>query len=81
MCGGFGYGPYGGVDDVWGSVISGVVSLLFLAGLIVLVIWAIRAFTRPPAGADTAMEVLRRRLAAGEISQEDFDKTRRLLQS
>lgn len=81
MCGGFGYGPYGGVGDVWVSVIGGIVSLLFLAGLIVLVIWAVRSFTRPAAGSDTAMEVLRRRLAAGEISQDEFDKTRRILQS
>ncbi len=82
MCGwGWGYGPYGGAGDPWGAVIGGAVSLLFLVGLIVLAIWAIRSFTRRPAGDDPAMQVLRRRLAAGEIDQADFEKTRQLLQS
>jgi len=40
---------------------------------------AIRVFSRPRQG--DAMEVLRRRLAAGEISPEDYEKTKRTLQS
>ncbi len=80
MCGGFGYGSYGGIGDPWGAVISGVVTLLFFGGLIALVIWAVRSFSRRPAEADSAMEVLRRRLATGEIVQEEFDKIRKVLQ-
>jgi putative membrane protein len=80
MCGGFGYGPYG-IGDPWGAAISGVVTLLFWGGLIALAIWAIRSFSRRPTGRDSAMEVLRRRFAAGEMSQEDFETTRRLLET
>ncbi len=75
-CGGFGYGPY-----AWGAVVSGVVMLLVWGGLIALVIWAVGAFTRRPASGESAMEILRRRFAAGQISQEDFEKIRRLLES
>lgn len=80
MCGGFGYGQYGGIGDPWGAVISGVVTLLFFGGLIALAIWAVRSFSRRPAGDDSAMQVLRRRLAAGEIPQEEFEKIRKALQ-
>jgi putative membrane protein len=80
ICGGFGYGPYGGFGDPWGAVISIVVTLLFFGGLIALAIWAVRSFTRRPTGADSAMEVLRRRLAAGEIPREEYEKIRKALQ-
>lgn len=54
--------------------------LLFWGGVIALVIWGVRAFTGPRGTADPAMQTLRRRLAAGEISQDEFDKTKRILQ-
>ena len=54
--------------------------LLFWGGVIALVIFAVRAFTGPKSMGDRAIETLRRRLAAGEISQEDFNKTKRILQ-
>lgn len=53
--------------------------LLISAGLIVLLLWLVRA-TGPSGRADAAMETLRRRLAAGEISQDEFEKTKRILQ-
>ena len=53
--------------------------LLFSAGVIVLLFWLVRV-----AGSrgtpDPAIETLRRRLAAGEISQDEFEKTKRILQ-
>ncbi len=54
--------------------------LLFWGGVIALVIFAVRAVTGPRAGGDQAMATLRQRLAAGQISQEEFDKTKRILQ-
>ena len=53
--------------------------VLFWGGIIVLAVFAIRAFTRPK-GNDQAMDLLRRRLAGGEISQDEFEKTRKALQ-
>lgn len=54
--------------------------LLFSVGLIVLLFWVVRAYTGSLGTSDPAIETLRRRLAAGEISQEEFEKTRRVLQ-
>ncbi|MDQ6880113.1 MAG: SHOCT domain-containing protein [Candidatus Dormibacteraeota bacterium] len=62
-------------DWLW---MAGVMAL-FWGGIIVLAIFAIRAFTGPK-GNDQAMNILRRRLASGEISQDDFEKTRKALQ-
>lgn len=54
--------------------------LLFWGGVIALAVFAVRAYSGPRRSGDPAIETLRRRLAAGEISQEDFDKTKRILQ-
>jgi uncharacterized membrane protein len=77
MCG-F-YGPYGAIDG-WGWVIGLVTTLVFWGGLIVLGIWAIRAFSGRWHSGDTALDILRRRLASGEITQDEYEKTRRVLQ-
>jgi putative membrane protein len=70
------WGYYGG----WGWLWMAGTMLLFWGGGIALVIWAIRAFSGPRQTGDQALETLRRRLAAGEITQEDFEKTKRILQ-
>ncbi len=66
----------------WGMMlVNALVALIFLGGLVALVVWAIwalvgtpsRANQQPPA--DRPLEVLRRRLAAGEISQEEYERT------
>ena len=51
----------------WGAVIFGIV-------------WAVKAFTAPKSGSDDALSTLRRRLAAGEITQDEFEKTKQVLQ-
>jgi len=53
--------------------------VLFWGGVIILAIWGIRALSAPRQVGDQALETLRRRLAAGEISQEDFENTKRIL--
>jgi uncharacterized membrane protein len=47
--------------------------------VIAVAVWAIRSGLGSSREND-ALDVLRRRLAAGEISQEDFEKTKRILQ-
>jgi len=54
--------------------------LLFTVGLIALLFWVVRTYTGSQRTSDPAIETLRRRLAAGEISQDEFEKTRRILQ-
>jgi putative membrane protein len=58
----------------------GAMMLLSWGVVIALVIWALRAFTGTRNSGDPAIATLRRRLAAGEISQDEFEKTKRILQ-
>jgi uncharacterized membrane protein len=55
------------------------VMVLFWGGIIVLAVFVVRAFTGPKSN-DQALDVLRRRLAGGEITQDEFEKTRKALQ-
>jgi putative membrane protein len=68
-----------GYTDGSSMVWMGIMMILFWGGAIALIAFAIRAFANGKAG-DPAMDMLRRRLASGEINQEDFDKTRKALQ-
>jgi uncharacterized membrane protein len=65
--------------DGWNWLWMMPMMLLFWGGAIALTIWAVRAFASNRAMGDPAIETLRRRLAAGEISQDEFEKTRRIL--
>jgi len=69
-----------GYYDGWTWLWMAGMMLLFWGGVIALAIWVIRAFSRPGQTGDQALETLRQRLAAGEISQEDFDRTKKVLQ-
>jgi uncharacterized membrane protein len=54
--------------------------VLFWGGIVALVIFGMRARGGPRSAGDPAIATLRQRLAAGEISQEDYDKTKRILE-
>jgi putative membrane protein len=68
---------YGGGG--WNWLWMTLMMLIFWGGVIALAVWAIRSGLGSRRESD-AMNVLRHRLAAGEISQEDFEKTKRILQ-
>jgi uncharacterized membrane protein len=53
--------------------------VLFWGGIAAVIAFAARAMI-VPRGSDRAMDTLRRRLASGEITQEEFETTRRALQ-
>lgn len=64
----------------WGMMLGGsLMMLLFWGGLALLIVLLVRGVggTRQ---ADNASETLRRRLAAGEITPEDYERTRKMLQ-
>jgi putative membrane protein len=63
----------------WSWLWMTVMMLIFWGALIAVAVWAIRSGLGSRREND-ALNVLRRRLAAGEISQEDFEKTKRILQ-
>lgn len=73
--------PYYSDGSTWVSWLwmAGMM-VLFWGGIVFLAVWLIRSIGGPKAGADDAMNTLRKRLAAGEITQDDFERTRRLLQ-
>jgi putative membrane protein len=71
----------------WGMGLLGGLGMLLFWGLIIgLVVWLIVTLTRSNQGAasrgaqpDSALETLRRRLAAGEITPQEFDTLRQKL--
>lgn len=67
---------YDGTEFFW----MGAVMLLVWAGILAVVIWAVRSFAHRPPASDPALETLRRRFVAGEITQEEFETSRRALQ-
>ena len=69
------WGYFDGGNWLW---MAGMM-ILFWGAIIVLAVYAIRAFTRTQ-GHDQALDVLRRRFAGGEITQDEFDKSRNALQ-
>jgi putative membrane protein len=68
-----------GYTDGWSWLWMSGMMVLFWGGIIALAIVVIRGISGPRGG-DQAVEVLRRRLAAGEISQDEFEKVRKALQ-
>jgi putative membrane protein len=69
------YGGGGGWAWLW----MGGMMVLFWVGIFLLAIWVIRMFSGPKQTGDTALDILRRRLAAGEISPEEFETTKKAL--
>jgi putative membrane protein len=66
-----------GYND-WSWLWMAAMMVVVLSVIIGLVVFAIRA--TGPKGNDQALDILRRRLAGGEITQEEFEKTRKALQ-
>ena len=80
-----------GADSLmpWG-IVGALAWLLVVAGAVLLVIWAVRAFPGrryiqgapapvQPQPAESPQDVLARRFALGEISAEEFERARALL--
>jgi putative membrane protein len=73
------YGDYDGVGWMLGG---GLMMVLFWIGPIALVVWGLgglRGGQRPTTHDETPLEILRRRYASGEISDEEFEQARRTL--
>ncbi len=75
----WGNGGYG----AWASPylwIGPLVMVLFWIAVIVCIVFAIRYFVRQgrrPGGEDTALEILKKRYARGEIGKEEYEERRR----
>ncbi len=67
--------------STWMWIVMGVVMVIVVGALIALVIVAIRAVSGASSGrSNSALEMLKRRLAAGEITPDEYEKTRRILE-
>ena len=78
-------GPANGWLWGLGMGIGWLVMLAFWAAVIGLVVLAVRRMTGPSAGSthgtgESAMDVLRRRYAAGEITREQYREMREVLE-
>jgi putative membrane protein len=74
-----GFDGYGVSPWMW--ILGSVMMVIVMGGLILLVVWAVNTVGGSrPGSSNTALEVLKRRLAAGEITQDEYEKTRRLLE-
>ena len=87
---GYGYNMMGGYG--WfGGLLMLLFGALVIAGIVLLIVWAVRASgghgarrrdaPQPPgaAGHDEAVAIAKRRLASGEITKEQYDEIMRAL--
>jgi putative membrane protein len=77
---GYGYGGYGSMMGGWGEWLFLLFGLIALAGIVLLVVWAMRSMSgsgqhlqTPPRG-DEACAIARTRFAKGEITKEQYDE-------
>lgn len=86
---GYGYNMMGGYGG-FGAFLMLLFGALIIAGIVVLIVWAVRAsgghgtaaLTPPPAGAvghDEAVAIAKRRLAGGEITKDEYEELMRTL--
>ena len=75
-----------GLLGVLFTVLGGLAWVAIVAGIVLLVVWAVRALpasglTRSniPATAETPLDILARRFASGEITAEEYESSRNLL--
>jgi len=73
---------YWGSGYGWGMAVFGVLMmLLFWGGIALAIAYLVRSLGGSrPTQSDSAIDTLRRRLAAGEITPEEFDRIRKVLQ-
>lgn len=56
-----------------------VLGLLFVVAVVVLLVWGAGALFNGRASAETPLQILKRRYAAGEISGAEFEQARKAL--
>jgi putative membrane protein len=72
---------YWGSGYGWGMALFGILSmLLFWGGIAAVIVFVVRSLSASrPAPNDAAIDALRRRLATGEITPEEFERIRKVL--
>jgi len=77
----FGYGGFGAMGGLGMGIFGGLFMVLFWVGIVLLIVWAVRGGfpSQRHSEHDGAVEILRRRFAAGEISQAEYEQARKAL--
>jgi len=77
-------GPHGGMLPF--AILGGIAWLAILAGIVLLVIWSVRAIPSSSlwrssalATGQSPLDILARRFAAGEISADEYQRARDIL--
>lgn len=73
----------------WGGLLTLLFGVLIIAGIVLIIVWAVRQSSghttsgptppRSDAGHDEAVAIARKRLAAGDITKEQYDELIRAL--
>jgi uncharacterized membrane protein len=73
-----GFDGYGLSPWMW--ILGSLMMVIVIGALILLVVWAVKIVGRPSPASNTPLDVLKRRLAAGEITHDEYENTRRLIE-
>ncbi len=68
-----------GYADGWSWLWMTAMMVIFWSGIVALAVFAYRSLGGSRSN-DQAIDILRRRFAGGEITQDEFEKTRKALQ-
>ena len=70
--------PYYG--DGWSWLWMAGMMAVFWGAVVFGIVWVVRALAAQKPGVEDPVTTLRKRLAAGEITPDEFEKTRKILQ-
>ena len=63
-------------DDFWGGwwVLMAIMMVLFWGGVLGVVVWGVRQFTKDKGRDRSPLDIAKERLARGEISKDEFER-------
>lgn len=77
MCGSFGQTIFGGGWIL--MILIAIFLLLMTAGIVIIIIWAVNRTRTPVAGGESALDILKKRYARGEINHEEYERMKQEL--
>jgi putative membrane protein len=67
------------MDGYWGSWFGMGIWWIVLLGIVVAAVWAGSRRREPPVGSESALDVLKKRYARGEINRDEYEQMKRVL--